>query len=153
LSGYMPVTGSSLLPKLTQTYAGKSGTTDTDHWMIGFTPDIVTGVWTGYDNASPITNSTDKVVAKNVWIHIMEKNSLSVKETSWETPAGIEKVPIDLTTGYIATPYCPKQISLPFEKHTAPTRACPLHGPNKEATPKEEQSWTTRLIRWMKQLW
>src|SRR5699024_2609306 len=48
-SDYLAVTGSSMLPRITQSYAGKSGTTDFDHWMIGFTPTFVTGVWVGYD--------------------------------------------------------------------------------------------------------
>src|SRR5699024_5263583 len=49
LNGYMDVTGSSVIDQLSHLYAGKSGTTDTDSWMIGFSPKVVTAVWTGYD--------------------------------------------------------------------------------------------------------
>jgi len=36
--------------------AGKTGTTDSlwDAWFIGYTPELVTGVWTGYDNMKPM---------------------------------------------------------------------------------------------------
>ena len=42
-------TGAQIANKLTRKYAGKSGTTNTDNWMIGYNADIVLGVWTGYD--------------------------------------------------------------------------------------------------------
>src|SRR5699024_3408848 len=48
LDGYMSVTGSSIADQLTRDYAGKSGTTETDSWMIGYSPSLVTGIWTGY---------------------------------------------------------------------------------------------------------
>src|SRR5699024_9266231 len=54
LNGYMEVTGTSIIDQLTRVYAGKSGTTDSYNWMIGFTPKIVTGIWTGFDDNRPI---------------------------------------------------------------------------------------------------
>ena len=52
-------TGAQIANKLTRKYAGKSGTTNTDNWMIGYNADIVLGVWTGYDkkNSSKIQRS------------------------------------------------------------------------------------------------
>src|SRR5699024_7068872 len=50
LNGYMEVTGSTIADQLHANYAGKSGTTDADSWMIGFSPNRVIGVWAGYDD-------------------------------------------------------------------------------------------------------
>ena len=41
LNGYTNVTGSTVINDITRSYAGKSGTTDTDSWMIGFSPQLV----------------------------------------------------------------------------------------------------------------
>ena len=49
LNGYTKVTGSTIAKQLTRPYAGKSGSTSTDSWIIGYTPQLVSGVWTGYD--------------------------------------------------------------------------------------------------------
>src|SRR5699024_6157381 len=49
LNGYMNVTGASIIDDLTNLYAGKSRTTQTDYWMVCFSPEAVKAVWTGYD--------------------------------------------------------------------------------------------------------
>ncbi len=52
LNGYASVTGTSLTSlagKMSRDYAGKSGSTNTDYWMAGFTPGLASVVWTGYD--------------------------------------------------------------------------------------------------------
>src|SRR5699024_7210621 len=64
LNGYMNVTGSSIIDQLSRTYAGKSGTTNADHWMIGYSPKITTGEWTGFDDNQPIKKAADKTIAK-----------------------------------------------------------------------------------------
>ncbi|MDR4436617.1 monofunctional biosynthetic peptidoglycan transglycosylase, partial [Bacillus tequilensis] len=48
-NGYPSVTGRTMANRLTRTYAGKSGTTCADSWLIGFHPKLAAGVWTGYD--------------------------------------------------------------------------------------------------------
>lgn len=61
LNGYTSVTGRTITDHLTRTYAGKSGTTSADSWMIGFNPKLVMGVWTGYDKTAPSTQSKKKL--------------------------------------------------------------------------------------------
>src|SRR5699024_12398333 len=72
LNGYMEVTGSSIIDDLHHEYAGKSGTTNSDSWMIGYSPKLVTGVWTGYDDNRPLTRTSDKALAKQTWASIMQ---------------------------------------------------------------------------------
>ena len=62
LNGYTKVTGSTIANQLTRPYAGKSGSTSTDSWIIGYTPQLVTGVWTGYDQAKKIERPARKNV-------------------------------------------------------------------------------------------
>ena len=57
----------SLLPKITKKYAVKSGTTNTDMWIIGYNKKCVLSIWNGYDN-NKIINNGDKGYHKNIWI-------------------------------------------------------------------------------------
>ncbi|MFQ7058570.1 MAG: penicillin-binding protein, partial [Turicibacter sanguinis] len=67
-------------------YAGKSGTTNTDSWMIGYTPELVTTVWTGYDEGQTLDGVEVNRYAKNIWASVME-NSLKESGSTWfETP-------------------------------------------------------------------
>jgi penicillin-binding protein 1A len=54
--------------------AGKTGTTDSykDAWFMGFTPDIVTGVWVGNDNNMPNRNLTGGTVPALIWRDYMK---------------------------------------------------------------------------------
>src|SRR5699024_50820 len=60
LSGYMDVTGAPIADQLRFPYAGKSGTTDTDSWMIGFSPEVAIGVWIGYDDNTQLQTTAEK---------------------------------------------------------------------------------------------
>ncbi|MDD3999578.1 MAG: PBP1A family penicillin-binding protein [Bacilli bacterium] len=94
-------TGSAIANKLTKKYAGKSGTTNTDNWMIGYNSDLVLGIWTGYDEKKFIENAEVKYI-KYVWAEIME-NYLKDRPQGWyETPNNIISIKINPTTGLIA---------------------------------------------------
>src|SRR5699024_12481093 len=67
MADYMAVTGSTITDKLSRNYAGKSGTTDSDSWMFGYSPQLVTGIWTGYDDNRPIEKVEEKTYAKHIW--------------------------------------------------------------------------------------
>ncbi|MFC0213188.1 transglycosylase domain-containing protein [Paenibacillus chartarius] len=94
---------------------GKTGSTqdDTDAWFEGFSPDITTGVWIGYDQPvnklSKRNGSTEH--AKNIWAQVMnvtvERRNDLFKTKSFEKPDGIVsatvsnlsgKLPSELTT-------------------------------------------------------
>src|SRR6185437_8428724 len=73
LNGYAKVTGSTIIKDITRPYAGKSGSTETDSWMVGFSPQLVAAVWVGYDVGKPITMPAEKSYAKNIWANFMEE--------------------------------------------------------------------------------
>ncbi|MCF3942771.1 transglycosylase domain-containing protein [Oceanobacillus alkalisoli] len=124
LNGYMPVTGSTISDQLTRIYAGKSGTTKADNWMIGYSPSIATGVWTGYDDHRDITAVQETTYAKEIWARVMEKAHEGEAQENFPMPNGVVGVPIDLETGLRATPYCGENLMMYFEKGTEPVDYC-----------------------------
>lgn len=127
LNGYAAVTGSSMLKKATRIYAGKSGSTNTDSWMIGFTPDLLAAVWTGYDDNRAIAGSREKAFAKNLWIGFMEDALKGKPLRSFQPPKGVTGVWIDPTTGLLATDSCPVKRLTYYVENTEPTEFCAEH--------------------------
>lgn len=127
LNGSMSVTGASVAPELTQNYAGKSGSTNVDSWMIGYSPTLLTGIWTGYDDNRDIEKADEMAYAKNIWSQYMEAAHAETEKLDFLTPAGVVAVDIDPLTGKRATPYCETKRKMYFEKGTVPTESCTLH--------------------------
>ena len=109
----------SLLPKITNKYSIKSGTTNTDMWIIGYNSDAVLGIWTGYDD-NGILNGNQSNFHKDIWIETMEEY-LKDKETSWyEIPDNIVGVLVNPITGEVATSEDKKKKLFYFLKGTEP---------------------------------
>ncbi len=91
----------SIAPKITKKYAIKTGTTDTDHLIFGYNPDLLIGGWIGYDNNN-YTSGKDGTILKNMWVEIME-GYLEGKNESWyQKPNNIVGVLVNPITGEIA---------------------------------------------------
>src|ERR671910_963281 len=114
---------------------GKTGTTNDgfDVWFIGFTPDLVTGVWIGFDQPQKIkSNAQGGVLAAPAWTAMMrEVYERRAVPTAWPRPGGLSALDVDKTTGYKATPFCPKDVHYieSFIPGTEPTAFCPVHSP------------------------
>jgi penicillin-binding protein 1A len=112
---------------------GKTGTSDdyADNWFIGFTSDVVTGVWIGMDRRQPIMpGAQGGKLAAPVWTSVM----LAVYRhrdppEGWATPPGVSTMEIDRTTGFLATPECPGEVRSieHFLFGTEPRQYCPIH--------------------------
>lgn len=155
LDGYSSVTGSTIISKMTRPYAGKSGSTDTDSWMAGFTPQLVSAVWTGYDQGKPITLTADKAYAKNIWIQFMEDAHKDLPVKRFKGPKGTVGVYINPENGKIATDHCPVQRLTYFTAGTEPTEYCTDHLEHMEEEPeqpvkkpKEKKTWYKKLFQW-----
>jgi penicillin-binding protein 1A len=82
---------------------GKTGTTNdyTDVWFIGYTADLVAGVWIGFDNPKEIMgNAQGGRLAAPAWTAFMrEVYERKPAPPDWPRPAGIVAMPIDPATG------------------------------------------------------
>ena len=102
LKSYTSPTCLSIAPKLTKKYAVKSGTTDYDLWTVGYNPDIIVGVWTGYDDNRKLASNELKY-SKNIWADTIE-GYLREKDARWyEKPDNVVGVLTDMNTGEVAT--------------------------------------------------
>jgi membrane carboxypeptidase/penicillin-binding protein len=121
------------LKKFSQAHpsAGKTGTTDDyrDAWFVGYTPQMVTGVWVGYDKPRPGGKGfTGGAVAAPVWEQFMRKALAGRPAVDFPKPDTVVAVSIDPTTGYLATTECPEKREEFYLPGTEPTEYCPKHG-------------------------
>ena len=114
---------------------GKTGTTNDgfDVWFIGFTPDLVTGMWIGFDQPKKIkANAQGGILVAPAWTDMMkEVYERRAAPTAWPRPETLAALDIDRTTGYKATPFCPKDVHYieSFIPGTEPGAFCPVHSP------------------------
>jgi penicillin-binding protein 2D len=155
LNGYATVTGNSLVKQITRPYAGKSGSTETDSWMVGFSPQLVTAVWTGYDAGKPITLVAEKSYTKNIWAQFMEEALAGKPVKAFKPPKdGVVGVYVNPDNGKLATKDCPVRRFTYFVTGTEPTEYCTEHLKHKDHDPKKEHHenkkdpWYKRIFNW-----
>ncbi|MFQ5432953.1 MAG: penicillin-binding protein 1A [Nitrospinota bacterium] len=113
--------------KLGREAAAKTGTTDnfTDAWFIGYTPELATGVWVGYDMKKKIgKNETGAKAAGPIWTRFMKEALSSQPIMKFKIPEKIVAVDIEPSTGLLADPSCGKTVTEYFLKGTEPRRLC-----------------------------
>ena len=109
----------SLAPRMTNKYAIKSGTTNTDMWIIGYNKNAVLGVWTGYDDNRNFDNNVSGF-HKDIWIETMEGYLKDKKNTWYEAPNNIIGVIVDPITGALVNDESKKGKIFYFLKGTEP---------------------------------
>jgi penicillin-binding protein 1A len=79
--------------------AGKTGTSQNwrDAWFIGFTPDVVTGVWVGNDDETPMRKVTGGVLPAEIWRRYMiaAHARLPARDFDWLLPEPVADSPTD----------------------------------------------------------
>ncbi|MUV37432.1 Peptidoglycan glycosyltransferase [Lentibacillus sp. JNUCC-1] len=139
LNVHMTVTGAPIAGQLSREYAGKTGSTEADRWMIGFSSDLVTGVWNGYDDNRTLKKAKESMYAKQIWADFMEKAHAGQSKKTFQAPPGVVGVKIDPESGLLATPYCDTRTTLYFEQGTEPKHYCNVHMPgDPQKAPKEK---------------
>ena len=117
---YAYPTNISISSILTHEYGIKSGSTDTDNWIIGFNSNVVTSVWLGYDDNKAM-NTTDFKYSKKIWANAME-SYLKDKEVSWyPIPENVVGIIVDPITGNLATEDSNHKKVLYYIKGTEPS--------------------------------
>ena len=109
--------------------AGKSGTTNElrDAWFVGFTPDLLTVVWVGFDDNQPLGLGGSQA-ALPIWTTFMRRGLAGRADRSFTVPDGVVFAAIDPTTGLLASPFCPKTVNEAFLEGTEPIDFCREHG-------------------------
>ncbi len=103
--------------------AGKTGTTNDykDAWFIGFTPDVVVGVYFGFDKPRSLgRGETGGSLAAPVVKNFMKAALADKPAAPFRVPPGIKLIRIDPKTGMRAGPDTPKAILEAFKPGTAP---------------------------------
>ncbi len=122
---YSPATGTGIRSKMTHTYAAKSGSTNSDQWLVGYSASITAGVWNGYDEGKNLTPPGDTRANKQIWIDFMEAIHAGTANEEFEVPKGVESVTVDIYSGKVATNACPDaQRTVYMKTEDIPTESC-----------------------------
>lgn len=104
--------------------AGKTGTTNkqVDAWFIGYTPQILTGVWTGRDIPTPMgKHETGSHAALPTWLSAMQAFHKGKAKKDFIAPANIEWVMINRKNGKLAGSQTKHPFLESFREGSAPT--------------------------------
>lgn len=145
-------TGYRVSSQLTRPVAGKTGSTDTDGWMIGYTPQLVAGVWVGYDQERKINHNNDGRLAADMWAEFIEAALENQMPALFTAPEGVVGAYINPDNGKLATEHCPEKRLLYFKEGTEPTQFCDVHIPDPDMIPDplqmEESSFWEKIKDW-----
>lgn len=116
--------------------AVKTGTTTDfrDNWTVGYTPDLVAGVWVGNADNSPMINISGVQGAGPIWHDFMRAALTGKSETQFVQPPGLVRVEVCAMSGLLPTDYCPLRRSELFIEGTQPTRPDYFYQPFKVDT-------------------
>ncbi len=144
-------TANRVTSTLKRPVAGKTGSTNTDAWMVGYTPELATAVWVGYDRDRAIS-PIDSYQAAPIFAEFTEQVLESIPPKLFPMPENVVSVYIDNVTGKLATNSCTNSRLEVFVKGTEPTESCsgqPVQ-PTGDAQngKKDSKSWWNDFKRW-----
>ncbi len=112
--------------------AGKTGTTDEgkDLWFVGYTPELVTAVWIGYDQPTAMPQAYGGTYPTRIWQEIMSKALSDVPVKNFSRPSGIVTSTVDGKSGLLPGPNTPGDslVTDMFAEGTVPTVTDTVHG-------------------------
>lgn len=112
-----------------RTVAVKTGTTNDkrDNWTIGWTPQVITGVWVGNNDNSPMKEVASGISgAAPIWRRVIQAALANKSNLSFKVPEGIVTAEVDQVSGYRAHDGYPSRIEY-FIKGTEPSGDDPIH--------------------------
>ncbi|NBI31063.1 transglycosylase domain-containing protein [Chengkuizengella marina] len=149
-------TGNRVSNILKRPVAAKTGTTNTDAWMVGFTPELSTAVWIGYDKDLTIS-PVESTLASPIFAEFTERTLEAIPPKLFPVPDEVVSVYVDVKSGKLASEDCPDSRLETFVRGTEPTEYCSIHSSNdsdldsvtqQEGVESEESSWWNDLKRW-----
>ncbi|MBN1177723.1 MAG: transglycosylase domain-containing protein [Anaerolineae bacterium] len=108
--------------------AAKTGSTNDyrDGWTLGYTPQIVTGVWVGNSDNSEMDNVPGSKGAAPIWHAVMEYALRNEEVVPFTRPDGLTERAVCAISGHLPTEHCPTVNEL-FIPGTEPTESCTVH--------------------------
>ena len=116
--------------KLERPAAGKTGTTNEsmDAWFVGFTPELLVGVWVGFDAERSLGSLTGGRAATPIWTSFMQRALEGRPVRDFVPPEDVRLVKIDVQTGLLAVPGRSSRMEA-FVAGSEPTRQAPPPAP------------------------
>ncbi len=108
--------------------AGKTGTTNDlkDAWFIGYSPNLLAGVWVGYDDSKPMSRGETGARAANpIWNYFMAEALKGQPVEAFHAPDSVTFVKIDSESGMLPSSYSKKTVFQAFKKGMEPTEYTP----------------------------
>lgn len=142
-------TGNRVSSLLKRPVAGKSGTTNTDAWMVGFTPELATAVWVGPDQGR-IISTVEARKAAPIFAEYTERALELIPPKLFEMPDDVVSVYIEPSSGKLAASSCSQSRMEVFVKGTEPTETCgdTTQAPLQPTEEKQNHTWWKDLKRW-----
>ena len=86
---------------LDRVVVGKTGTSQESRnvWFAGFSPELVAGVWVGFDDNKPLGRAYGGTVALPIWIRFMGRALVGVPAREFAPPEDVVSLRIDRSTG------------------------------------------------------
>jgi len=128
-----------IIKSLGKNLAGKTGTTNsnTDAWFIGFSSDLVVGVFVGFDNPRPLgLKETGSSVAAPIFKDFMSKALKNTPDIPFRRPPGIKLISVDPSTGLQANSKNKSNILEAFKIGQKPNLSYNSYLDNNESTKK-----------------
>lgn len=109
----------------TRPAAGKTGTTDDyrDAWFVGYTPNLICLVWTGYDDNSALRMNGAEA-ALPIWVDFMKMATAKLPQVDFTPPSNVVATVIDADTGKLVSDVCYNVRTELFIKGTEPVEQC-----------------------------
>jgi len=124
-SARAPAFGQGSVLRLSRPAAVKTGTTTDwrDNWTVGYTPDLVTGVWVGNADGQSMQQISGVSGAGPIWHDFMEMAHRGKPVRGFVRPEGLTQVTVCELSGQLPTPLCPHTRQEWFIDGTAPTQS------------------------------
>lgn len=108
--------------ELDRPVAAKTGTTNdfVDNWTLGYTPQLVAGVWVGNTDSTPMEQVTGLTGAAPIWHAIMAYATQGLPPIGWDEPPGINHVTVCYPSGLLPTRDCQSLVNEVFIAGTEP---------------------------------
>ena len=95
---YTTPTALNIAGNLTHKYALKTGSTNTDYWIVGYNPDRLMMMWMGYDD-NKFVDGTIRNSSKKIWATTIEQSLENIGDNWYELPKNVVAIPLDAVTG------------------------------------------------------